>query len=120
MAETPVAVSFSECGGGMVIDEVDAGLLAVLHRAVPASKGHTRRLVSLGRPLDGLELRVIDDDGSVLPARCVGVLEVRGEPVTKGDTTKAGFIPSRGARGWADTGYLGGRTAPGSARGGGR
>ena len=48
MAETTVAVSFSECGGGMVVDEVDADLLAVLHRAVPATKGRTRRLVSLG------------------------------------------------------------------------
>ena len=47
-SETTVAVSFSECGGGMVVDEVDADLLAVLHRAVPATKGHTRRLVTLG------------------------------------------------------------------------
>src|SRR4051812_23002266 len=41
MAETTVAVSFSECGGGMIVDEVDADLLAVLHRAIPATKGHT-------------------------------------------------------------------------------
>ena len=34
MAETTVAVSFSECGAGLVIDEVDADLLAILHRAV--------------------------------------------------------------------------------------
>ncbi|GAC1407802.1 MAG: fatty acyl-AMP ligase [Mycobacterium sp.] len=107
MAETTVAVSFSECGGGMVVDEVDADLLAVLHRAVPASKGHTRRLVSLGRPLEGLEVRVIDEDGSVLPARGVGVIEVRGEPVTKGYTTVAGFLPAQDERGWYDTGDLG-------------
>jgi fatty-acyl-CoA synthase len=107
MAETTVAVSFSACGGGMVIDEVDADLLAVLHRAVPASKGHTRRLVSLGRPLNGLELRIIDEDGSVLPARGVGVIEVRGEPVTKGYTTAAGFIPAQNELGWYDTGDLG-------------
>ena len=78
MAETTVAVSFSECGGGMVVDEVDADLLAVLHRAVPATKGHTRRLVTLGRPLHGLELRVVGEDGAELPARGVGVIEVRG------------------------------------------
>lgn len=59
MAETTVAVSFSECGRGMVVDEVDADLIAVLHRAVPATRGHTRRLVSLGRPLPGLELRIV-------------------------------------------------------------
>ncbi len=107
MAETTVAVSFSECGGGMKVDEVDADLLAVLHRAVPASKGRTRRLVSLGQPLEGLEVRVVDEDGSVLSSRGVGVLEVRGEPVTKGYITEAGFIHAQDERGWYDTGDLG-------------
>ena len=54
MAETTVAVSFSECGAGLVVDEVDADLLAVLHRAVPATRGKTRRLATLGRLLKGL------------------------------------------------------------------
>ena len=107
MAETTVAVSFSECGGGMKVDEVDADLLAVLHRAVPATRGNTRRLVSLGQPLKGMELRVIDEDGAVLGPRAVGVIEVRGEPVTRGYTTVAGFIEAQDARGWYDTGDLG-------------
>jgi fatty-acyl-CoA synthase len=114
MAETTVAVSFSECDGGMVIDEVDADLLAVLHRAVPATKGRTRRLVSLGRPLNGLEVRVIDEDGSLLPPRGVGVIEVRGEPVTRGYTTAGGFIPAQDEKGWYDTGDLGYLTDTGS------
>ena len=114
MAETTVAVSFSECDGGMVVDEVDADVLAVLHRAVPATKGHTRRLASLGRPLTGLEVRVIDEDGSLLPPRGVGVIEVRGEPVTKGYTTAAGFIPAQDELGWYDTGDLGYLTETGS------
>jgi len=107
MAETTVAVSFSECGAGMVIDEVDADLLAVLHRAVPAARGNTRRLVSLGQLLDGLEARIIDEDGAVLPARGVGVIQVRGEPVTPGYTTLAGFVSARDDQGWYDTGDLG-------------
>ncbi|ETW25108.1 fatty acyl-AMP ligase [Mycobacterium gastri] len=107
MAETTVAVSFSACGAGMLVDEVDADLLAVLHRAIPASRGHTRRLVSLGRPLDGLELRVIDEAGNVLPPRGVGVIEVRGEPVTNGYITAGGFVAAQDARGWYDTGDLG-------------
>ena len=84
MAETTVAVSFSECGGGMVVDEVDADLLAVLHRAIPATRGHTRRLVALGKPLEGLEVRIVDEDGSELPARGVGVIEVRGDTGDQG------------------------------------
>ena len=87
MAETTVAVSFSECGGGMVVDEVDADLLAVLHRAVPATKGNTRRLVTLGRPLQGLEVRVVDEDGSMLRRAASACIQVRGEPVTSGYTT---------------------------------
>jgi fatty-acyl-CoA synthase len=107
MAEATVAVSFSECGAGLVVDEVDADLLAVLHRAVPANRGKTRRLATLGHLLKGLEARVIDDDGQILPARGVGVLQVRGEPVTLGYETMAGFVAAQDDQGWYDTGDLG-------------
>jgi fatty-acyl-CoA synthase len=107
MAETTLAVSFSECDAGLVVDEVDADLLAALHRAVPATKGNTRRLASLGPPLEGLEVRIVDEDGNVLPNRGVGVIELRGEPLTPGYITMGGFIPAQDERGWYDTGDLG-------------
>ena len=107
MAETTVAVSFSECGAGLLIDEIDADLLAVLHRAVPATKGKTRRLATLGRLLQGLEARIVDEDGNILPVRAVGVIEVRGEPVTLGYETMAGFVTAQDDQGWYDTGDLG-------------
>jgi fatty-acyl-CoA synthase len=114
MAETTVAVSFTECGDGMVIDEVDADLLAALQRAVPATRGNTRRLVCLGRPLEGMEVRIVDEDGSVLSARGVGVIQVRGEPVSPGYTTQAGFVAAQDEQGWYDTGDLGYLTETGS------
>jgi fatty-acyl-CoA synthase len=107
MAETTVAVSFSECGAGLVVDEVDADLLAVLHRAVPATRGKTRRLATLGRLLKGLEARVVDEDGDILPTRGVGIFQVRGEPVTQGYETMAGFVSALDDQGWYDTGDLG-------------
>jgi fatty-acyl-CoA synthase len=107
MAETTVAVSFTECGTGLGVDEVDADLLAVLHRAVPASRGKTRRLAKLGRLLNGMEARIVDEDGSLLPARGVGVIQVRGEPVTNGYMTVAGFVAAQDDQGWYDTGDLG-------------
>jgi fatty-acyl-CoA synthase len=107
MAETTVAVSFSECGGGLVVDEVDADLLAVLRRAVPATMGNTRRLASLGPLLGGLEARVVDEDGNLLSARGVGVIELRGEPVTGGYVTMGGFAAAQDEQGWYDTGDLG-------------
>ncbi|HZQ30360.1 MAG TPA: fatty acyl-AMP ligase [Mycobacterium sp.] len=107
MAETTVAVSFTECGHGMAVDEVDADLLAVLHRAVPATRGRTRRLARLGRPLNGMEARIVDEDNTVLSPRGVGVIQVRGGPVTKGYTTVAGFVGAQDEQGWYDTGDLG-------------
>jgi fatty-acyl-CoA synthase len=107
MAETTVAVSFSECGAGLMVDEVDADLLAVLRRAVSAGKGNTRRLACLGPALQGLEVRIVDEDANVLPCRGVGVIQVRGEPVAAGYATMGGFIPGPDRHGWYDTGDLG-------------
>lgn len=107
MAETCLAVSFSPCNAGLVVDEVDADLLAALRRAVPAAKGNTRRLASLGPLLRDLEARIVDEDGNVLPERGVGVIQLRGESVTPGYITMAGFLPTQDENGWYDTGDLG-------------
>jgi fatty-acyl-CoA synthase len=107
MAETTLAVSFSPCGAGLVVDEVDADLLAALRRAVPATKGNTRRLASLGPLLKDLEARIIDEHGNVMPPRGVGVIELRGESLTPGYITMGGFIPAQDEHGWYDTGDLG-------------
>ena len=95
MAETTLAVSFSETGAGLVVDEVDADLLAALRQAVPVSKGNTRRLASLGPLLKDIEARIVDEHGNLMPARGVGVIELRGEPLTPGYTTMGGFIPAQ-------------------------
>ncbi len=107
MAETTLAVSFSECGAGLVVDEVDADLLAALRRAVPASKGNTRRLATLGPLLRDLEARIVDEDGTVLPARGVGIIELRGESLTPGYITMGGFVAAQDESGWYDSGDLG-------------
>jgi fatty-acyl-CoA synthase len=107
MAETTVAVSFSECGAGLVVDEVDADMLALLQRALPATTGNTRRLAELGPLLGGLEARIVGDDGSLLPARGVGVIQLRGETLTRGYVTTDGFVATQDEQGWYDTGDLG-------------
>ncbi|SOJ53360.1 Putative ligase/MSMEI_5285 [Mycobacterium simulans] len=107
MAESTVAVSFSECGAGLVVDEVDPDLLAALDQAVPTTRGKTRRLATLGPPLRGIQIRITSEDGTVLPVRGVGAIQVRGEPVTRGYTTMAGFVAAQDDQGWYNTGDLG-------------
>ncbi|ORA16627.1 fatty acyl-AMP ligase [Mycobacterium arosiense] len=107
MAETTVAVFFSECGHGLVVDEVNRDMLAVLRRAVPAATGNTCRLASLGPPLKGMQARIVDEDGAVQPTRGVGLIEVRGDSVTSGYVTTGGFVAAQDDQGWLNTGDLG-------------
>ena len=74
---------------------------------MPATKGNTRRLASLGPLLQDLEARVIDEHGNVMLPSGVGVIELRGESLTPGYITMGGFIPAQDEHGWYDTGDLG-------------
>ena len=107
MAETTVAVSFSQLNAGLVIDEVDADMLCALHRAVPAAKGNTIRLATLGPLLADLEARVVDEAGIILPARGVGSIELRGKPLSHGYLTMGAFVATQDRQGWFNTGDLG-------------
>ena len=42
-----------------------------------------------------------------MPTRGVGVIELRGEPLTPGYITMGGFVPAQDEHGWYDTGDLG-------------
>ncbi|CAN5283262.1 fatty acyl-AMP ligase [soil metagenome] len=107
MAEATVAVSFSQLNAGLVVDEVDADMLCALRRAVPASKGNTIRLATLGPLLADLEARVVDEVGTILPARGVGVIELRGKPLSHGYLTMGGYVATQDRQGWFNTGDLG-------------
>jgi fatty-acyl-CoA synthase len=107
MAEATLAVSFAPLGAGLRVDTVDADQLEAGHRAVPPSEStvdQTRAFPLLGRPLPGLQVRVVDDSDAVLPERGVGRLQLRGDAVTPGYLTKDGPLPTQDADGWLDTG----------------
>jgi fatty-acyl-CoA synthase len=110
MAEATLAVTFPEVDVGMEVDTVDRSALENERYAAPASGGTaaSRRLAVLGRPLQGVELRVRDPEtGKRLGDREVGELELRGPSVTPGyygnpAATDAAFRDS-----WLRTGDLG-------------
>ncbi|MFE3793846.1 fatty acyl-AMP ligase [Nocardia tengchongensis] len=112
MAETTLAVSIPDPGLGQILDTVDADLLEALGKAVPVRDpehhhGGIRRLPTLGYLVDNLEGRVVDAERRSLPARSVGVIELRGPAVTSGYVTVEGFRPAQDDQGWLDTGDIG-------------
>ena len=107
MAETTLAVSLPVRGTGLREEVVDADLLELMGRAVPATKGHVRRLAALGKIVDPLEIKVVDGEGRAIEARQVGVIHLRGDVVSPGYITVDGPVPMTDAEGWLDTGDVG-------------
>lgn len=107
MAETTLAVSIPDPDQGQVLDWVDPDFLESMSRAVPSARPNARAIATLGKMVPDLEGRVVDGDGRVLPARGVGIIEVRGEAVTPGYVTVDGHRAAQNEDGWLDTGDVG-------------
>jgi fatty-acyl-CoA synthase len=90
MAEVVIGATFPAPLSGLRPDAVDRRVLETERYAAPvddpsATSSGIRRLARLGRPLPGLEIRIVDpEDGSVRAEREVGELEIRGSSVTPG------------------------------------
>jgi hypothetical protein len=108
MAEVVIGATFPEPMAGLRVDHVDARMLEEHKRAEPAGDGaDARRLVRLGRPLPGLEIRIVDEaTGEVLGQRAVGELEIRGTSVTPGYYRRDDTAGELFRDGWLRTGDL--------------
>ncbi len=114
MAETTVAISMPQPGGGMRVDVVDAATMQECGRADPASAGsRILRLPLLGLPLPGLDIRVVNPStGEILADREVGEMQIRGSSVTPGYVNEGHNGPLFDGE-WLRSGDLGYRTAAG-------
>lgn len=109
MAEVSIAGTFPLPLSGLRTDSVDRKVLESERYAAPAPRDATnaRAFAILGKPVPGLEIRVVDPGtGKTLREREVGELEIRGSSVTPGyyedpEATAASF---RGD--WLRTGDL--------------
>jgi fatty-acyl-CoA synthase len=109
MAEVAIAGTFPAPMSGMRTDAVDRRVLETERYAAPvdASARDARRLAVLGRPVQGLEIRVVDPvTGSALQEREVGELEIRGTSVTPGYYNRPDANAELFHDGWLRTGDL--------------
>ena len=66
-----------------------------------------RRLSSIGRPLDDVEVRIVDDEGGAVPQGGVGHIVARGARLMKGYWRRADATAETVRDGWLYTGDLG-------------
>jgi 1-acyl-sn-glycerol-3-phosphate acyltransferase len=112
LAESAVGVSFTPVGRGPRLDRVVRSAFERDGRAEPAAAGATDGpvFVSVGCPIPGHEVRVVDDAGHELPDRRVGDLEFRGPSSTSGylrNPRATAALLARAADGWLATGDRG-------------
>jgi acyl-CoA synthetase (AMP-forming)/AMP-acid ligase II len=103
MAETSLAVTFKPAGTLFKTLGVEADNLASAGVVEPGSK----ELVSVGRPLAGVEVEIRDDHSRPLPPDRVGRIFVRGPSVMAGYFGRADLTDQVLDHGWLDTGDLG-------------
>jgi fatty-acyl-CoA synthase len=109
MAEVAIAGTFPQVGQGLRTDWVDLGVLEQQRYAEPAEAGAdgSREFVILGRPVPGLEIRVVDTKtAEPLAEREVGELEIRGTSVTPGYYRNPEATAEMFRDGWMRTGDL--------------
>ena len=109
MAESTLAITFHPLGTPMRVDRVDPEALR-RGEAVPSEREDATELVGCGVPFPEHELRIVDEQGQVLPERRVGEIIARGQSVSAGyyenpEATAESF-PGDGFLHSGDLGYL--------------
>lgn len=107
-AALPLGVlqSFESTFGCVVLEGY--GLSEASPTATTNRSDRPRKVGSVGLPVDGVEVRVVDDEGRVVPVGVVGEVVIRGHNVMKGywgrpEATAEAIMPD----GWLHTGDLG-------------
>ncbi|MFP4600484.1 MAG: AMP-binding protein [Persicimonas sp.] len=106
LAEATVGVTFGDLDAPVVLDGINRRVLEREGRARPlpveGAKTPAERLhlVSVGRPLEGIEVAIVDDERNCLDERECGEVAVRGPCVMRGYTEDE---PSQRGGGACDT-----------------
>lgn len=107
MAENVFAVTQGGLDGPVTVDEVDRRALISGQLAQPATAGETIRMLSAGRPLGNVQLRVLDPQRRDLPERQVGEIALRSDCMLTGYYRRPDLSVQAFHDGWYLTGDLG-------------
>ncbi len=110
LAESTVALTMPPVGRLPLRDRIEREEFEKTGRAVPASADDETALTffSSGTPVEGQQVRLVDENGHEVPERATGRLQFRGETTMSGyyRDTEATAAAVRGG-GWVDSGDFG-------------
>lgn len=108
MAETVFAATQTLPGALPRILSADAEALRIEHRFLPAADGRPgRELLSVGKAIPALQVRILDGAGAWLPDGRVGTITIAGECLFDGYFGLIGETQRKLRDGWYRTGDLG-------------
>lgn len=108
LAENVLALTLPPPGRGLQVDNVMRHALLDDGIASPsAGAGDAIEVVGCGSVLDGSELRIVDEQGRLLPERRVGRIEFRGAAATRGYYRNPAKTAQLMDGDWFDSGDLG-------------
>jgi acyl-CoA synthetase (AMP-forming)/AMP-acid ligase II len=106
LAETSLAATFPLPGTPVHFESVDRQALACGH-ALPSTGRGSMELVSVGTPLAGHEVALVDEEGRAVGERRVGHIVVRGPSLMRGYFRDEAATAAVIRNGWLWTGDLG-------------
>ena len=115
MAEATLAITFHPRDTAFVTDRVslaamqrgEAEKLDAQLKAADSASEASLELISCGKPFPEHEVRIVDEQGHVLPERRVGEIVTRGPSVTQGYYKNPEATAESWKNGWLHTGDLG-------------
>jgi fatty-acyl-CoA synthase len=111
LAEATLAVTFTPYLRGLRFDTIDLLSLSesrIAKHPEPSDRAHAVQIASCGTAMPGLSVRIAQEDGTPLPERKVGEVQVIGPSVTPGYISdEVATRASRTPDGWLKTGDLG-------------
>src|SRR6266511_3693098 len=108
MAENVFGVTQSQLGRVPVVDEIDREAFMVDRVAKSPLEGHpSMKMLSSGKPLENVKVKVVDENGYELPERLIGELALRSDCMLTGYFNRPDLTEKVFRDGWYLTGDYG-------------
>ena len=110
LSETTHAATITSLDDDLTFDVISRNELMSSLRAVPISEGGSSECMILtgnGKPLSGINVRIVDDNGAALNERDIGEVQIKGATLFQGYYGDNDSFDQHTQDGWLRTGDLG-------------